>query len=176
MSNRECEVKIICLANTCQALAKELTHRFGPPYEATGRDYFYRSRGKAEFLRLREVGDGKGLLCSKTNDAGTIADREELEVLVEDFNLARRVLDRTHTAPGALVKTYRIWWDSDIVYSLYVVDKDPLHVFFEIEAPTVSSVQHYYNNLLGYLPYHKVCTQSLYKMYYGGGHVPRLAL
>lgn len=174
--NREIERKFIFRANTFDNLRTLLIERYGDPERGSGRDYFYKSHGIAEFLRLREMPNGRGELTSKVLDTESVQDREELNVGVVDFAETHRILKRTQEYKGCLIKNYCNWFlDGGTALTLYVVHCDSQHVFFEIEAETEGEVDALHQSLVFCFPDRlQIAGESLFKMYLGGGRRPHV--
>jgi hypothetical protein len=111
------------------------------PYRATSYDRFWR-HPTVDFIRLRE---NSSELTVKVTDKGTILDRIEENVVVDDLKTAARFANLLFGDPVILVKTFSVWntklpgAPAPGTVCLYQVKGDS-RVFLEVEASDLETV------------------------------------
>lgn len=109
--------------------------------EVSGRssDTFWRHH-MVDFIRLRE---NTKELTIKVTDKGTVEDRIEENVRVDDLDTTIRLLTAMHGEPvGKLTKTYDVYYTPLAIVSLYTVHEDPENrLFLEVESEDMEDVK-----------------------------------
>lgn len=161
---REVERKCLVIDMTYEEAERSLAELHTMTATSTSVDRFWTAKG-VDFIRLRE---NSRELTVKVTDRGTITDRIEENVVVEDTDRTYAYLSLVHGDPClTLTKEFSVFQTQDAVICLYRVLEDPAgRVFFEAEADTMDKV----NLALVKLPFRTaLLNRSLFQIFYEMG-------
>lgn len=104
--------------------------------EGSSTDTFWTQKG-TDFIRLRR---NTSELSVKVTDKDTIEDRLEENIVVKDYDVARRFATATFGQPvGTLTKDYAVFTLPNFIIALYTVQGDS-RLFMEVEADDMGIV------------------------------------
>jgi len=131
--------------------------------ESVSTDTFW-DQGGVDFIRLRR---NTSELSVKVTDRGTIENRIEENVVVADFDTAKRFADLVFGDPvGELEKNFCVYkLGGGVELALYTVTGDE-RVFLEVEAPTLQQVIEHSEELHRHFLMRQE-TRSLYQLIIG---------
>lgn len=138
MYKREREQKYI-INGTGYNRACEILSGLGELVESgISKDYFWTSP-EVDFIRLRE---NTNELTVKVSDRGTVQDRIEENVVVDDLHTAKRYTTLIHgPSVGTLEKCFSVYKVQNHVVSVYFVEGHS-EIFLEIEAEDLEEVEY----------------------------------
>jgi len=123
--------------------------------------------GRADFIRLRELEDGKCELTAKCQDKGSNVDRIEINVNIPDRPQLVNYMNLVHGEPTIRIeKSYTVFVLSPVLnVSTYRVKGDK-RVFVEVEGPNIETVDAVINQLSSRLTLLQEC-RSLFEIFAG---------
>lgn len=171
---REVERKFIIQGMSYELAYGYLSFLFDPSVKTTTSFDLYWPAPRVDFVRLRENSQE---ITVKVTDKGSILDRIEENVQVEDMGAAQRLLTLLYGNPISLTKKFSVFdtvvrpapgTNFPAILCLYQVEGDPLgRVFFEVEAESLAVVDYVLDTLTGRLDL-KAEIRSLYQIFSKG--------
>lgn len=141
--------------------------------EGEGRDYFWGLNNvlEADFVRLREMGNGQCELTTKAKDRHSNFNRMEYNCIIElPLEDGKRIVSSMlGTSKGTIYKQYFVYKCGDLVLCTYTVNGATNRVFVEVEGESEEEVRVETSNLKTFLTLNNLdvfmVNQSLYELF-----------